>query len=130
MQVWVMASINDWMLTGKIEARQVVPTSMKTGPKSLTDIALTTYNLKLHLLTKWLDSKTLITSEVKDMLRLIFASHTNYRSMYLPIDGTTVNTNWSFDWSNAAQAVLTFLERTIYLHGGHEEALMKQVPWV
>ncbi len=122
--IWVMASIADWLQQGKIECRDVTSTTMKSGGRSSTDIALTTLSLKTYLLGPWLDSKDLLPI-IKETARDIFSSHAAYRAKYNPIDGT-VDTNWLFAWPKVGSMVLSFLEQSLFLHTGTEEALMRQ----
>ena len=122
--VWVMAAINDWLRQGKIEIKDVSSTTMKTGTKSLTDVALTTFALKHHLLGPWLEGKD-IPSNIKETSRDIFASHSAYRSKYNPFDGT-IDTNWLFTWPKVGSMLLSFFEQTLFLHTGNEDQLMRQ----
>ena len=127
-QVWTMSCVSDWLESGKIDVRDVTAKSLKTSGKSITDVSLTTWQMKIHFLGAWLDSKHLLSSSVKEQLRLIFQSHANYRSMWNPNDAKTdIDTNWSFGWSKAALAILAFIEKALYQHGPHEESLMRQV---
>ena len=122
--IWVMSSITDWLRQGKLEIKDVTPGTMKTGPKSLTDVALTTFNLKQYTLGQWLDGKR-IPPTIKDTARDIFSSHAAYRSKYNPFEGT-VDTNWMFGWPKVGNMVFSFLEQTVYLTTGNEDYLLRQ----
>ena len=122
--IWCMASIQDWLKQGKIEVRDVGTSSMRPGPKSLTDVALTTFNMKAFLLGPWLDGKHVMPT-IKDTARSIFSSHAEYRAQYNPFAGTP-DTTFMFAWPKAGAMIFSFIEMALFQSTGSEDALMRQ----
>jgi hypothetical protein len=108
-----MLAIEDGLLSLRIKPDEVTVQHLKTGGRSITDVALQCLSNRDHLLGKWLDNIAL-PSYVKEKARLIFADHASYRREYNPVNGT-VDTTWLFAWPTAAKMLLQFLEGMIYI---------------
>ena len=121
---WTLAAINDWIQSEKIQKSEVTASALKAGPRSLSDVAVMTFQLKNYLLGAWLDSKA-VCSAHKDKIKEVFSSHMNYRTLYSPFNDVA-DVNWRFGLAKAGQMVVDFIEQTLYLHGGSEEALLRQ----
>jgi len=96
---------------------------LKTGSRSLTDVALTTQILKQYLLGPWLDNKN-FPPYIKDKARTVFASHSSYRELYAPLAGT-VDTTWLFSWPESGRKLMSFLENVLYATSPQEESLYR-----
>ena len=81
----VMSCIHVWLRQGKIDVRDVTPTTLKSGASSLTDIALAQFALKSHVLGPWLNGQNVLP-QLKHAARNIFSSHTACRAKYNPFD--------------------------------------------
>ena len=90
----------------------------------MSDVALMTFQLKNYLLGAWLDSKAVCLAH-RDKIKEVFSSHKNYRTLYSPFKDVA-DVNCHFCLAKAGQMVVTFIEHTLYLHGGSEEALLRQ----
>lgn len=120
--VWTLQAIDDWIRSGKISQKDVTVTALKTGGKSLTDVALFQQKVKSHLLGSWLDHQP-FPSYMKDKLRQIFASHVSYRKTYNPIgiiDG--VDTTWLLKWPKVGNDLVGFIEGMCYMATPSDEA--------
>ena len=109
--IGVMSRIHDWLRQGKIDARDATSTTMKSGAKSLTDVALTQFALQSHRLGPWLDGKTVLP-QIKEYARDIFSSHTAYCAKYNPFEGV-VDVTFMFAWPKSGTMILGCLERCL-----------------
>ena len=51
-----MAAISDWINSGKFDAKDITVNSLKSGPRSVSDIAIQQLALRDVLLGPWMDS--------------------------------------------------------------------------
>ena len=56
--LWLMAAVSDWIHSGKFDAKDITVNSLKSGPRSVSDIALQQLALRDFLLGPWMDSKS------------------------------------------------------------------------
>ena len=54
--LWLMAAVSDWIQCQKLTAADVTVSSLKTGLRSISDIALQQLAMRDLLLVKWMDS--------------------------------------------------------------------------
>ena len=120
---WTVFCLHDWLLSNKLSHRDIMTPQLKTGGKSLSDVALTTQVLKQYLLGPWLDGKN-FPPYIKDKARTVFASHDSYRKLYAPHEGT-VDTTWLFQWPESGRKLMAFLEGAIYAPSPQEETLYR-----
>ena len=52
-----MAAVSDWIHSGKFDAKDITVTLLKSGPRSMSDIALQQLALRDFLLGPWIDSQ-------------------------------------------------------------------------
>ena len=124
MILWLMAAINDWILTGKLQISDISVARLKSGTGSLSDIAMMQLDLRDYLLGQWMDNMN-FPPYMKEKCRELFDSRKSYREHYMPLEGI-VDTTWLFKWPEWGKQVLNFLESVLYNPTGHEEFMMRQ----
>ena len=109
--LWTMQSLADNFKSGKYAQHDISITTLKAGPKSVTDVTITTLALRNYLLGPWMDNKD-FPPYIKKKAREIFANHNNWRSLWHPLsEGAPLDTNWIFAWPPASKELLDFVER-------------------
>ena len=61
--VWLMADVSDWAHSGKFDAKDTTVNLRKSGPRSVSDIALQQLALRDFLLGPWMDSQNVPPTE-------------------------------------------------------------------
>ena len=121
---WLMTAVQDWILTERVNAKDVTVASLKTGAKSISDIALMQLSLRDYLLGPWMDAQP-FPPYMKSKCREIFDTRASYRTLYMPVSGNLDNT-WLFSWPKFGSRLVNFLESVLYNPTGHEEFLLRQ----
>jgi len=57
--LWLMAAVSDWIHSGKFYAKDITVNLLKSGPRSVSDMALQQLALRDFLLGPWMDSQNL-----------------------------------------------------------------------
>ena len=122
---WVVFCLNDALLSGRYTDSEITITSLKSGPKSLTDVYLTQLEMKNHLLGPWMDARD-FPLYMKIKAREIFDSHHSWRSLWHPLHNNDIDTTWLFSWPRFGRELLDMLESCIFLPTGHEEHFYRQ----
>ena len=121
---WTISFINDRIASDRLDNKSVTIGSIKTGSKSVADVALACRSMKTYLLGPWLEGRH-FPGYVKSKAREIFANHVSYRTLWAPIDGKYTDTTWLFSWPEVGSSLLKLLDSAIYNSNGHEEALYR-----
>ena len=122
--LWLMAAVSDWIHCGKCTAKDITVSSLKTGQRSVSDIALQQLAMRDYLLGPWMDSKN-FPPYMKSKCREVFDNRMTYRQLYMPVDTPTPCT-WMFSWPKFGHLLVNFLEAILYSPNGHEEFLLRQ----
>ena len=122
--VWTMAALEDMLESQKVNAKDVTISSLKSGSRSLTDVALTQLALKDHLLGPWLDARN-FPPFVKEKVRAIFIDHKAYRESYNPLNNACVDTTFLFGWPKVGRDLIQFLDSLIYSSTPQEESMFR-----
>ena len=123
---WCFGAVDDMVSAGKIADKDITTPALKTGGRSVTDVALACLTMKQFLLGKWLDSKD-FPAYMKSKARDIFKDHVSYRTTYNPIDSNAaIDTTWTFSWPRFGRMLLDFLEGAIYNPTPMEESLYRR----
>ena len=56
--MWLMADVDDWIRCDKFSANDITVNALQTGPRSISDVALTQMALHDYLLGMWMDSQS------------------------------------------------------------------------
>ena len=81
---WFMRRIQDNLQSGKIANGEITLAAIKTGSRSMSDVALYALDMKKFLLNDWLDSQQ-YPSYVKEKARTVFETHDSWRLLWHPL---------------------------------------------
>ena len=122
--LWLMAAVSDWIQCKKLTAADVTVSSLKTGFRSISDIALQQLAMRDFLLGSWMDSMN-FPPYMKSKCRELFDTRMTYRQLYMPIDTQAPNT-WLFSWPKFGHLLVNFLEAILYSPNSQEEFSFRQ----
>ena len=126
---WVCHCIADGLQSGKYAEDEISVQTLKTGPRSVTDVFLTAKQLKEYLLGTWLDGMG-FPSNIADKCREIFKSHASWRQLWAPHKTRdtefgdvelVVDTTFIFQWPQVGKDLLNFIEACVYLPSASDE---------
>ena len=119
--LWCLQQIDDWLRCKKVGNKEITVASLKTGGKSLSDVALFALRVKAHLLGPWLDQQP-YPAYIKEKARLIFDNHASYRLHYNPFcSDDHADTTWLLRWPKVGSDLLAFIEAMVYMISPSDE---------
>ena len=96
-------------------------TAIKSGPKSLSDIALIQLQMRDYMLGLWLDGKN-FSPAIKAKVREIFDTRGSYNSLWVHAPDTT----WLFSWPKYGEKLIQTLEAILYCPSPSEETMIRR----
>lgn len=118
---WTVHSLMDGFRAAIFIPSEISVALLRSGPKSVTDVLCTAYEMKKFLLGKWMTEAEFIPTYVKEKARELFMSHASYRKLWHPHGDAQLNTNWLFSFPKPARELLDVLELAIYLPAYEED---------
>ena len=122
---WLLCVLDDRLRAGTLDNSDIKVSTLKSGGRSISDVALLQLEMRTYLRGAWLDSIDL-PSFMKAKLRDIFHDHDSYRSLYAPHLGMPApNTTWTASWPAVGMHAIKLFECTIYAASSTEEAHLR-----